>query len=201
MTIFKYFDQPKFNDAAFYHDRPVSDHIHESGHRERLLRCLADVAFLFDIDKQSRSMTDLGCGNGGLMWEFSKRFPDSPTWGYELSPLAVQYGKDHYRVDITHIDFVNALDDQLRFGDVIVMSEVLEHLIDPVAMLKRLRGRSRWIVASCPSQEDDKQHYEFHLWAWDMGSFLRMFEKLGYQVILHYSTPLISSQFLVAKNP
>lgn len=196
--IYKYFEEAKFHDAAFYKDRPVSDHIHEEGHRERLLRTLADVGFCLDVDKDSKNISDLGCGNGGLLKELKKRFPEHAAFGYDLSPKAVEFGRDHYEVNIMQCDFVNC--GETEVGDVVVLSEVLEHLVDPVALLKKLRGKSRWLVVSCPSQENEFQHYEFHLWAWDMNSFRHMFEKLGYMVIFHYNTPMVTSQFLVARN-
>lgn len=200
MPTYQYFKpgEPRFHDADFYRDRPVSDHIHEAGHRERLLRTLADVGFVLDLDKESRTVSDLGCGNGGFLHELSLKYPLIKAWGYDLSPLAVEDGREKYGADARLKDFVN---EDVEFGDVVVLTEVLEHLVDPPGLLRRIRGKSRWIVASCPSEENEKQHYEFHLWAWTPDSWRRMFEREGYVPVCHYLTALVPTQFMVARNP
>ena len=81
MATYKLFDQPKFHDEAFYQDREVADHIHEVGHRERLMRALHDVLYILDIDKRAKTVADFGCGNGGMLRELRQRRPDVKSWG------------------------------------------------------------------------------------------------------------------------
>lgn len=198
MRIYKFFkdDAPKFHDAEFYKDRKVADHIHQAGHRERLFRTLADVEWVLNVDPESRTVSDYGCGNGGLLAEIGDRHIID-CWGYDLSPLAVEDAKR--RVKAECIDFVNDFDKTVP-GHIVVMSEVLEHLVDPFAFLEKLRGKSRWIVASVPAFETPQQHYEFHLWAFEPQAFMQTFINKGYEVVLHYVVPMVGTQFVVARN-
>jgi trans-aconitate methyltransferase len=198
MTTCKFFDAPRFHDADFYRDREVADHIHEPGHRERLLRALHDVLYLLDIDAEAATVGDFGCGNGGLLYELYRRRPDVEAWGYDLSPKAVEHARQVYGVDVSLCDFTA---DAIRMPSIAIVTETLEHLVDPEALLTKLRdGGVKWIVASVPANETAAPHYEFHLWAWDGPAFNAMFRKLGYTVIAHYSVAVASCQHLIALN-
>lgn len=197
--IYKYFDkEPKYHDAEFYKDRPVSDHIHQEGHRDRLLRTLHDVLFLVDLYPELDSVVDFGCGNGGLLHELGKARPDLRAHGYDLSPAAIAAATEQYDVDATNKDFINDFE-FCCCADIAVMTEVLEHLVDPKEFLRKLKPRIKWIVCSVPANENAENHYIYHLWAWDAQSFKRMFTDLGYTVLMHYNMGNITSQFLVAK--
>jgi len=198
VTIHKFFDQPQFHDEAFYRDREVADHINQPGHRERLLRTLYDILYLLDVDMEATTVGDFGCGNGGMLRELKKRRPDIASWGYDLSPKAVTHAKEVYGVDATLLDFTK---DQVKFPAIAVMTETLEHLVDPEAFLLKLRdGKVKWLVISVPLEENDHNHYEFHLWAWDRASFAEIFNRLGYTVITHYHVQLADCQHLIALN-
>jgi 2-polyprenyl-3-methyl-5-hydroxy-6-metoxy-1,4-benzoquinol methylase len=197
LKVYKYFTEPKFHDAEFYKDREAADHIHEPGQRVRLLKTLADIQWLFDCDPKLKGVTDLGCGNGGLLWELGKRGITGK--GYDLSPKAVEFAKEQYGVDASLLDFTQETD-AVEFGDVIVLTETIEHLVDPKGLLAKLKNKSRWVVASVPAAENEKKHYEFHLWAWEPAAFVNMFIAMEYQPILHYVLPMISTQFLIARN-
>jgi 2-polyprenyl-3-methyl-5-hydroxy-6-metoxy-1,4-benzoquinol methylase len=196
--IYKYFDkEPKYHDAEFYKDRPVSDHIHQEGHRDRLLRTLHDVLFLVDLFPELKTVVDFGCGNGGFLRELSN-IGRVMCHGYDLSPAAIDGAIGQYGVNAELKDFVNDLD-TCETADIAVMTEVLEHLVDPKEFLRKLKPRIKWIVCSVPANEDAENHYIYHLWAWDAQSFKRMFTDLGYTVLMHYNLGNITSQFLVAK--
>jgi len=199
MKVYKFFKdgEPKFHDAKFYRDRPVSDHIHEVAHRERLLRTCGEIEYLFRIDPALKSLTDLGAGNGGLLNELKGVVPKAV--GYDLSPLAVEDGKKRYGVDLRLLDFVNEFE-KVEVGDVICMNETLEHLVDPWAVLEKVqKTKAKWVVASVPAGENAERHYEFHLWAWEPPSFGHMFRSLGFEVLTHYVLGLVGTQYLVAR--
>jgi predicted TPR repeat methyltransferase len=195
LRVYRYFTEPKFHDAAFYKDRPVSDHIHEPAQRIRMLKTLADVEWILDVDPKLKSVTDLGCGNGGMLWELQRR-RDIECWGYDLSPAAVEFAKNEYQVDAELKDFTQ---EEVELGDVTVITETLEHLVDPQGLLARIVKQTRFVCASVPAAEDDKKRYEFHLWAWEPAAFQYMFRKLGYDVLLHYVFNVTQTQFVVAK--
>jgi len=78
--------------------------------------------------------------------------------------------------------------------DLVVMSEVLEHLVDPRAAILRYAAQGRYLLASCPITELSNPVGAFdvtllgqevrsgdatgHIWAMDWDGFLSLFETL-----------------------
>src|ERR1035437_363003 len=198
---FKLFDKPDYRagrpgDAAWYKDRAVSDHINERGHRERLLQALELVLELFDRG-HANTVADWGAGNGGLLHELWKM--GIKSWGYDMSPLAVEWGRAKYGVDVSVLD-VTKWSMERKAGDIVVLTEFLEHLVDPHDLVRQLHtmAAARLIVASVPGFEDPTNAYEFHLWAWHGDTFAKMFERIGWKVQRHFWRPDCGTQFLVA---
>ena len=200
MASHKLFEAPPdFISAEWYKDRAVSDHIHEAAHRGRIIRALADVCYLLDFDTENKTVGDFGCGNGGMLWRLKERMPDVESWGYDISPLAVEWATEKYGVKATVKDFIN--EDDLRFPDVAILTEVLEHLVEPVGLLRKLKnGNVRWVVATSPMWETQERHYEYHLWAWDGAGFKKLFAEAGYFIFAHYGLVGGACQHMIACN-
>lgn len=198
MATHKFFSEPKFHDEAFYQDREAVDHLRQPKHRERLLRTLHDTLYLLAVDIEATSVCDFGCGTGGMLHELKKARPDITSWGYDLSPKAVDYAREKYGVDATLQDFTKA---EVRFPDIAVMTETMEHLVSPEEFLQKLRdGGVKWLVASVPLDETPDEHYEFHLWAWDKPAFADLFARMGLTVVAHYNVLFEDCQHLIALN-
>ncbi len=193
-------DKPKFHDAAFYAERPVSDHISEPEHHPRMVRALREVQYLvknFPI----HSLADFGAGNGGFLNEVRKRHPHLELWGYDMQPANIQYAQEKFGVDVVLEDITRDLDRLLYQADIVVLTETLEHLVDPHGFLERLSKADpapRYIVASSPANETPDQHYEFHLWAWTETSYADMFNAAWWTVLKHYVEG--GTQFVVASR-
>lgn len=103
--------------------------------------------------------------------------------------------------------------------DVVVISEVLEHLRDPVAVLRRLAEHTRVIVASCPVNEELQPDTAWsveavdrmmhggqagigdgagHLWAMDMDGFTSMFTSAELRIL--HSEIVFPSAVIVAEG-
>jgi len=204
---FKLFTEPQFHDEKWYVDREAADHIHqEGGHRMRLLEALGLIEHivLYD-DLELETLADWGAGNGGLLSEIRTK-PwglNLKTWGYDLCPANVQWGKEKYGLQM---DLMNVVTGEPKRGEIVVLTEFLEHLVDPHRIVNQLLeapplGECRWVVASSPGFEDPNNHYEYHLFAWTVDSFARMFERAGWIVRRHYHYHFCGTQFLVAMNP
>ncbi|HVN79671.1 MAG TPA: methyltransferase domain-containing protein [Terriglobia bacterium] len=197
---YKLFDTPQFHDAAFYADRLVSDHINEPGHQPRMLRALREVQYLvknFPI----HSLADFGAGNGGFLNEVRKRHPHLQLWGYDMQPSNIQWAKEKYGVPVYSSDITNPTA-AADAADIVVLTETLEHLVDPHGFLRNLfsgdGADARYVVASSPANETPEHHYEFHLWAWTETSFPDMFRAAGWTVEKHYVEG--GTQFVVASR-
>lgn len=70
--------------------------------------------------------------------------------------------------------------------DVVVLTETLEHLEDPDAILRLARGRSKALVASSPcmrpNQVDDNPE---HLWMFDTAGYQEMLKDAGWDDVHH----------------
>ncbi len=192
MAEYKLFNTPHSHDAEFYKNREAVDHIEQDFHKQRMIQAKEVVEYF--IRAGFTSVTDIGCGTGGLLGALKGQ--PATMWGYDLCPKAVEYGQENYDVDIQVVDFVN---EPIAFGEVVIMTEVLEHLVDPDALLRRAAvADARRIVASSPVDETPQQHYEHHLWAWDMAGYKQLFERNGWEVLQHRRIDWC--QFLVAKR-
>ena len=74
----------------------------------------------------------------------------------------------------------------IRWAEVAITTEFLEHLLDPHDFVRRLGARCKAIVASSPANEcPPNPHYEFHTWAWDMQGYRELIEQGGFRVVSH----------------
>jgi len=175
---YKIFDKPHSHDIEFYKDREMADHINQPDHKPRLLKVLDKVSAILK-DNPDYSVSDLGCGNGGLI----ELITTQNKWGYDLQPSNVEDAKRKGR-NVEFKDFVNESD--AKFGDIVIMTETLEHLVDPHGFLKRLHDSGvKHVVASCPNYENLDFHAPFHLWIWSDSSFADMFNAAGWTVTSH----------------
>lgn len=99
------------------------------------------------------SLLDVGCGNGELLRLIDARWPDKRLAGVDLSAAVVAQNAQalpamqFYAKDIER--------EELPTGfDVVVCSEVIEHLDDPAAAVKRLAAAAvpgGAVVVTCPT--------------------------------------------------
>ena len=87
---------------------------------------------------------DAGCGPGALLERIGKRLPTADLRGIEYSPAAARHAPAALRERIVVGDIL-AVAPTLPPGafDVIVCSEVLEHVPDPAAVLRALAGLAK----------------------------------------------------------
>jgi 2-polyprenyl-3-methyl-5-hydroxy-6-metoxy-1,4-benzoquinol methylase len=168
---------------------------------EYITTCLTSLMRVMGMDLQS-SMSVLEVG-AGLSWMC--RAAKMMDWGHltvaqDLSAETIEECRwvDHYLVE----DLLSEQGvDQYGPYDVISMTHVFEHLADPVAMLRRLRGllSERGIIfITAPSHPADWQrgadqeiwarwsynHVPAHLQYFTSGSFAKAAEAAGLQVAL-----------------
>jgi hypothetical protein len=170
-------DHSEFASAEWYVDRIAAHHLEEEGHRDRLLTANLFVQSAILLNARP-TVSDLGCGDGGLLSLF-KDDPGIKAWGYDMCPDNIDYAVNVRGVDARLTDFND--DASIEYGDISVMTEVLEHLEDPHSVVRNLP--SKFIVASSPAWETDEYHYEFHLWAWDVDGYRELLEQGGYTVV------------------
>ena len=113
-----------------------------------------NLPLLDAIPSDAAVVVEIGCGTGGLGAAFKSRHPSCRLYGVELHAASAAIAAE--RLDMVLCGNVDTLD--LSFlqnqVDCLVYGDVLEHLIDPWAVLTRHRGllapRGR-VVASIPN--------------------------------------------------
>lgn len=136
---------------------------------------VADLIREFVTDHSVASLVDLGCGDGSLLGQIR----DLPIrmWGYDAGTGNREQATAH-GLDVRPADLLTT---PLEYGDLIVATEVVEHLVDPHAFIRSLPGDK--LILSSPSAEDGDWHYEHHAWAWDMDGYAHLAATCGWTVV------------------
>ena len=187
MTEYRLFPEgtvPEFTTREWYAGRDRAPHLeqHENGHRARLMEALSQARALLGVPGID-TLVDLGCGDGGLL-SLIPALGDFRCWGYDLCPANVQAARAERGADVMLLDMA-AHPDVIRWADLAVCTEMLEHLADPHAFTRQIGAHCRAIVASSPAWETSNMHYEFHAWAWDMEGYRALIEQAGFTVTRH----------------
>lgn len=191
--LFKKGTVPEYCTAAWYADRDSAPHVDEALHRPRL-----DLAATF-VRKAASGLdlhfvSDLGAGDGGLL-SLIKNAPNLHSWGYDLQPsnvaAAALRGVQVELGDVLAKDFGG-------WGEIAVCTEMLEHLVDPHAFVRRIWANCKVLVASSPWSETAEDHYGYHTWAWDMDGYREMLEGAGWIVKKHQTTSMFQVVLAVA---
>lgn len=182
MTAWKLFDGDvaHVSTAEFHAGRERADHLGDPWHRPRLVKA-AEYVTMAAAQLDQPTVSDLGCGDGGLL---SLIQGEAEAWGYDFCP-ANAAGWGERGVQAEQLDVFGADRERVRFGSITVVTEVLEHLTDPVGALAWIRERSRFLVASSPWVETDLNHDECHAWAFDVAGYRDLIVSAGFRVWRH----------------
>lgn len=176
-------ETPYVSTLEFHHDRDRAPHLEQDFHRPRLLKAARFVTDAAEDIGDGATVSDLGCGDGGLLSLVQDHAMISEAWGYEFTPANVAAWPER-GVDGTQLDFVTDRDEVI-LGDIVVMTETLEHLADPHEFLRWIHASCEfphYVVASSPAFENDVVHDGVHAWAWDQSGYAALFTQAGYRV-------------------
>lgn len=179
MTEWRLFPEgtiPHFTTTEFFAAHPWVPPGHQIGHAERIAMVLDAVTGLLHQHPEIASVSDIGCGDGSFLQQLGQRH-GLKAWGYDAGlgnvEVAHAAGLDVRRADI--------LRDPLEYGQLVTITEVIEHLADPHAYVRALPPG--WLIATSPSGEDDRWHYGHHAWAWDLDGYRTLLEDAGWVVV------------------
>jgi hypothetical protein len=181
---------PEFTQPGWYAERAHAPHL-EEGHRPRLEHAAAFIAQIA-LTRGLRSVVDLGAGDGGLL---SLLGPAFTAWGYDLVPENIRAAKER-GVDVRYGDVINS---DVEWADIVVCTEMLEHLIDPHGFLRSIPRHVKALVCSSPWDERPGAAYAFHTWAWDLDGYRSLVEQAGFKV--QRQRPVDRFQVLLAVKP
>jgi SAM-dependent methyltransferase len=129
---------PSFGDFIRYN--PGARH-----RRRAILELIGRCAF--------ESVLDVGCGDGALLAAIDERFPGRSCTGVDLAPSVIEANRrrlPHMRFETVHVE----ADELPGSYDLVVCSEVIEHLDDGAAAIRRLAAACApggHVVVTCPT--------------------------------------------------
>jgi hypothetical protein len=170
--------------AEWYAGRDHAPHLEQGAHVQRLHAAAAAVTTMTRRYTVT-SICDLGAGDGGLLSQLSGLH--IPAWGYDLQQNNVDHARVVRRADVELLDFVSQPED-IAPADLTVITECLEHLDDPHAMVRWIAEGSRYIVASSPFLETEETHDDCHVWVWDDVGYEDLLSDNGFEVVAHEYT-------------
>src|SRR5678816_1829435 len=155
---------------AYHEHRERAPHLEQSWQNARIYKAAKLIRL-----SGARTVVDLGCGDGGLL-SVVQSF-GIECWGYDFCPAnALGWVERGVRGELR--DVFNDRPDDIRWGDLAVATEVLEHLSDPHGTVEWIAQHSPNIVASSPWGERPNQGTcDSHIWAWDMEGYAAMIGK------------------------
>jgi len=173
-------DVPHVSTFEFHEHRERAPHLEQPHHRPRLEKA-AEFVRLAAAELDEPTVSDLGCGDGGLL---SLIHNEVAAWGYDFAP-ANAAGWAERGVTAFAFDVFGPERDKANLGDIVVVTEVLEHLADPHGVVKWIGQNSQFIVASSPWGERPGAHDPCHAWAWNRSGYAALIESGGYEVLRH----------------
>lgn len=187
MAEWKLFDEYSHVSTAEFHEhRQRAPHLEQEAHKARLNKAAEFVQAACLYDGEACSVSDLGCGDGGLLSVVQNYSCVSRAWGYDFQPSNEQGWRERgvtaYQKDIFNSGWYDA-----EFGRIAVTTEVLEHLQFPHDTVQAIANQSNFLVASSPYDEHGGPggHDECHAWAWDYEGYAALINNNGWDVMEH----------------
>ncbi len=129
------------------------------------------VQLIQETTEMPLRILDVGCGCGALMARVKGLYPKSEVWGIELVPEIAEIASHMGKILCGDVEKME-LPWKKEYFDYVIMGDVLEHLMDPEIVLKRLQKylkQGGHIIVSMPNIK----HYSviLPLLKWDRFSY------------------------------
>ncbi len=147
-----------------------------SGGRSRTRSFAKAQAGRFGIDRSfCGSILDFGCGLGDAIPPYRREWPLAQLCGVDFSIEAIRRARALYGEEAT---FIQSTHHGLPFNDVIVASNVVEHVTEDEEMVEALRDACRLQFVAVPYRKALVPGSE-HVHSYDRGSFKHLGAKSG----------------------
>lgn len=150
----------------------VYDHTLWADHVQRVAWTIAEGRQIAH-ELNAQVMSDLSCGDGAILCGIAA----------DRSEVKLIFGD---LVPADHLDLIGPIEATIESfssempSDLLVMTETLEHLRDPDAVLRAARSRFRGLLVSTPIGEDTTHDNIEHYWSWQMEDVLKMLTEAGW---------------------
>ncbi len=135
--------EQRYIDQTYLRDNPTWDNEDAPWKAKHIYNILQRV------NAEPKSICDIGCGTGGILFELNKKYPNTEFSGYDISPNLEEFWKKYREYGIEFHQ--GKLDlSQLPIFDVVLVIDVLEHLADPFTFLQSIQGKAKYYVFHIP---------------------------------------------------
>lgn len=151
-----------------------------------------------------RSIADVGCGFAAKLAWLHSNLPDRDYWGIDqASAIALCRSRFNFAHWLT-VDLENNPATPPRKFDLVIVSDVIEHLADPdllLAYIKALVAPGGWILLSTPDRHlvrgPDCAHSPnpYHVREWATDEFMSYIDSRGFDVVEHRLLPAVKISF------
>lgn len=152
------------------------------------------------------SVADPACGDASIVSAAARLWPIQRAFLNDISKpqIADLWGKDLGVMNpslstMDAVEFINGMD----HVDTIVLTEILEHLEDPAALVRAARAKATHLVASSPINETEGQGNHEHVWSFSVPSYRQLLEGAGWAPVayqeLRFYPPFYDFQLWVCR--
>lgn len=180
MTRIRLRDARPEGEAAYY-ARVYPDGYRHDSWPDHVERVKASADMIERYAGQIRTAADLSCGDGALLNMISRRLTRAVLGDLNGVPTSAVTG---CRAQVLETIGTAALPDSLKHlepVDLFILSETLEHMDNPDALLARLIGVSRYLFLSTPVSESVDSGNLEHYWSWGITDVYDMLHAAGWE--------------------
>lgn len=169
----------------------IDEHSHFLLEKNTMSRIFISVFESLGINFQDKKVLEIGCGSGGIISALSEKGMECA--GYDLDRAKIEAGKKFGVKGLFCADAMDSDVDVSKF-EFIIISNVLEHLYDPLVFLKELNGKlinnSQKVIIDVPNVDGISHYGEYtsdffhvsHLWYFSPITLRSMLERSGFNV-------------------
>lgn len=117
-----------------YYQNGVKNNIFQKTWHTRKLHVV-----MSNIPDYPSSILDVGCASGWFLSRIKKKFPKAKCVGIDLYRDAIQFGKKKYPKITFKVADAHKIPYKSKTFDLVICTEVLEHIKDPEAALKEIK--------------------------------------------------------------
>lgn len=121
-----------------------------------------------------RSVADLSCGDGWII----DRIEAPDKYRGDIAPGYEFFGPIEQTIE------------EIPLVDLFICTQTLEHLDDPVTVLKQIRSKTQRLVVSTPNGETNPETNPEHYWGWNESGFKRLLLEADFEPVVYNSLEL-----------
>jgi len=163
-----------------------------------------------NLDKKikNKKILEIGASAGGILKYFKEK--GNEVYGCDLNFEYTKYGREKYELNLIHGTVDDVIDRFDNTFDIVIMSHVLEHILNPISDLVKIKNilhKNSYIYIEIPgvnyltnSYDMDflKQIQNAHIYYFTLTTLNNLLNKAGYELVS--GNEVIQSIFKISQN-